>query len=285
MTIKKVSVVGGGAMGSGIAHVSAQSGYEVKLHDVDEKALQKALATIEGSLQRGVERQKLTNEQKEGTLKRLKVTVDLKEAANDGDLIIEAIFEDLELKRKIFKELDRIAPPKAILASNTSSLSITAIAQATQRPESVIGIHFMNPVPLMKGVEIIPGLLTREEIVKQSIAFVESLEKVPVRAVDYTGFIVSRILDVMLNEAVLCAMDGNKPEEIDKAMKVCTNFPMGPLELIDLAGADILLHVMEAMQQEFGDKYRPAPLLRKMVASGHLGQKAGSGFYDYTKKA
>ena len=285
MVISKVAVIGSGTMGTGIAQVSAQAGYEVKLRDIDESALQKALVTIEKSLERGVERQKLTSEQKEETLKRIRTTIDLKEAAQDADLIVEAIFEDLELKRKTFQELDNIAPQQAILASNTSSLPITAIAQATQRPENVIDIHFMAPVPLMKGVEVIPGLLTSEETVNQSISFVESLGKVPVRAVDYTGFAVSRILDVMLNEAVLCVMDGNKPEEIDTAMKVCTNFPMGPLELIDLVGADILLHVMESMQREFGDRCRPAPLLRKMVAAGRLGRKTGAGFYDYTKKA
>lgn len=281
MEIKKVAVIGAGAMGSGIAQVCAASGYEVYLNDVSAEMLKKARASIENSLARFVDRNKISAGEMEGALNRLHTTGDLAGAVKDADLVIEAVFEDLAVKKEIFKKIDEHAPLEALLASNTSSLPIAAIAAVTGRPARVIGLHFMNPVPLMKGVEVIRARLSSDEAVTAGIDFVKSLGKVPAEAVDYAGFIVSRVLDVMLNEAVYCVMDGNEPEEIDRAMKVCTNFPMGPLELIDLAGADILLHVMECLNKEFGDKYRPAPLLVQMVRAGQLGRKTGQGFYSY----
>lgn len=281
MEIKKVAVIGAGAMGSGIAQVCAASGYEVYLNDVSAEMLKKARASIENSLARFVDRNKISAGEMEGALKRLHATGDLAGAVKGADLVIEAVFEDLEVKKEIFKKIDEHAPQGALLASNTSSLPIAAIAAVTGCPARVIGLHFMNPVPLMKGVEVIRARLSSDEAVAAGIDFVKSLGKVPAEAVDYAGFIVSRVLDVMLNEAVYCVMDGNEPEEIDRAMKVCTNFPMGPLELIDLAGADILLHVMECLNKEFGDKYRPAPLLVQMVRAGQLGRKTGQGFYSY----
>lgn len=281
MYIKKVAVIGAGTMGSGIAQVCAASGYEVRLTDVSGGMLEKALANIEKSLARFVSKNKISSDDMKAALSRLYTTTDLVEAVKDVDLVIEAVFEDLEIKKEIFKKIDEHAPRDALLASNTSSLPIAAIAAVTRRPDKVIGLHFMNPVPLMKGVEVIRARLSSDKAVAAGVQFVKSLDKIPAEAVDYAGFIVSRVLDVMLNEAVYCVMDGNKPEEIDKAMKVCTNFPMGPLELIDLAGADILLHVMECLNKEFGDKYRPAPLLVQMVRAGQLGRKTGQGFYSY----
>lgn len=283
MDIKKVAVIGAGTMGSGIAQVSATAGYEVCLTDISQPQLEKAFANIKSSLSKFVQKGKVSSQDMEGALQRIHSTTKLEEAVLEVDLVIEAVFEDLEVKKEIFARIDKHAPQRAVLASNTSSLPITAIAAVTRRPEKVIGLHFMNPVPLMKGVEVIRARLSSDEAVNAGIEFVKSLGKVPAEAIDYAGFIVSRVLDVMLNEAVYCVMDGNKPEEIDKAMKVCTNFPMGPLELIDLAGADILLNVMECLRKEFGDKYRPAPLLVQMVRAGHLGRKTGRGFYEYNK--
>lgn len=282
MAIKKVGVIGAGSMGNGIAQVVALAGYEVYVQDVSQEALDRAKATIQGSLKKFVEKNKITQAEADRTLASLHWTTILEDVA-PADLVIEAIFEDLELKKQTFARLDNLCGPETILASNTSSLPITAIAAATKRPQKVLGTHFMNPVPLMKGVEVIPGRLTSEEVTETVMEFLKSLGKVPVLAVDYPGFIASRVLDVMLNEAIYAVMDGNKPEDIDTAMKVCCNFPMGPLELIDLAGADILLNVMEIMTREMGDKYRPAPLLRQMVRAGHLGRKTGRGFCDYSK--
>jgi 3-hydroxybutyryl-CoA dehydrogenase len=281
MDIKKVAVIGAGSMGSGIAQVCATAGYEVGLNDTSEQAMEKAMSNIKKSLSRFAEKNKISVSEMESALGRLHTTVDLAGAAGWADLVIEAVYEDLAVKKEIFAKLDENAPLHTILASNTSSLPIAAIAAATRRPDKVIGLHFMNPVPLMKGVEVIRARLSSDEAVASGIEFVKSLGKIPAEAVDYAGFIASRVLDVMLNEAVFCVMDGNKPEEIDRTMKVCTNFPMGPLELIDLAGADILLNVMECLRKEFGDKYRPAPLLVQMVRAGQLGRKTGRGFYEY----
>ncbi|MFH1382553.1 MAG: 3-hydroxyacyl-CoA dehydrogenase NAD-binding domain-containing protein [Chloroflexota bacterium] len=284
MEIKTVFVMGAGAMGSGIAQVTAQAGYKVIMEDVKEEYIKKGLAGIDLGLSRQVKKGSLSESDKANIISRISTTTDLN-SARDGDLVIEAIPEDLTLKLKAFRELDAICAPQTILASNTSSLPICAMAAATRRPAQVIGIHFMNPVPVIKGVEIIKARHTSAETFETSKKFVESLGKEPGEALDYAGFIVSRILDAMLNEAVYCIMDGNKPEEVDKLMRICCNFPMGPLELCDLVGTEIVLHGLETMQQDFGDRLRPAPLLKTMVTAGDLGRKTGSGFYDYTKKA
>lgn len=280
--IRKVFVIGAGVMGNGIAQVSADNGYEVKVYDLKKEIIDRAISTIEDSLQRFVKKGKKTEEEKTAILSRITPSLDLRDAS-DADYVIEAVVENLEVKKEIFKNLDSICGEGTILGSNTSSLPISAIATATNRRDKVIGIHFMNPVPMMRGVEIIPGVETSGETLEITKDFIKSFGKEPVVARDYAGFVASRVLDVMLNEAVKCVMDGNDPEEIDKTMKFCCNFPMGPLELIDLAGADILLHVMETMEKEYGDRYHPAPLLRQMVRAGHLGRKTGKGFFDYPK--
>jgi 3-hydroxybutyryl-CoA dehydrogenase len=280
MKIKLIFVQGAGTMGSGIAQVSAQAGFDVTMMDLSMEIVQKGMNIIEKSLQRSVDKGKISGEDKSAILSRIRPTVDLKEA-KEADIAIEAVFEDLEVKKKVFKELDRVCPPHAILASNTSALPIAAMAAVTKRPDKVLGMHFMNPVPVMRGAEIIRAITTSDETMAIGREYLTRLGKEVVEAVDYAGFIVSRILDAMLNEAVRCMMDGNKPEEIDKAMKVCTNFPMGPLELIDLAGVDIVLHGLETMEKDFGDRYHPAPLLYQMVRAGHLGRKTKKGFYNY----
>ena len=286
MEIKTIFIMGAGVMGSGIAQVAAQAGYKAIMEDVSTEFLQKGLATIEKSLNRGVAKGNISEDDKAEILSRISTATDFG-GAKHADLVIEAIPEVLGLKREAFKELDSLCPEHTILASNTSALPIGAIAAATsaKRQPRVIGIHFMNPVPVMKGVEIIPGRHTSDETLIISKEFVQSLGKEPCEAVDYAGFIVTRILDAMMNEAFHCVMDGNKPEQVDKAMKLCCNFPMGPLELCDLAGADIVLHGLETMHNELGDRARPAPLLRSMVRAGDLGRKTGHGFYDYIQKA
>ena len=248
--IKNVFVMGAGTMGSGIAQVSAEAGYDVTLMDMKEEFTKAALANIERSLDRRIKRGDIKEDDKKTTLSRIKTTTTL-DGANSADMVIEAIPEVLSLKLDAFRKLDSICPPHAILASNTSALPISSMAAATKRSGQVIGIHFMNPVPVMKGVEVIVGRHTSEETLKASKEFVKSLGKEPCEAKDYAGFIVSRLVDALMNEAFHCVMDGNKPEEVDKAMKFCCNFPMGPLELCDLAGADIVLHGLETMNEEF----------------------------------
>lgn len=284
MEIKNVLVMGSGVMGSGIAQVAAQAGYKVTIEDISEEYIKKGVASIDRSLSRGVKKGSISEQDKVNIMSRLSTATDLS-SARDADLVIEAIPESLELKLSAFKELDSICQEHTILASNTSSLAISAMAAATKRQPKVIGIHFMNPVPVMKGVELIRGKHTSDETFQTCKAFVESLGKEPCEAIDYAGFIVTRILDAMMNEAFHCVMDGNKPEEVDKAMRICCNFPMGPLELCDLAGADIVLHGLETLNEEFGDRLHPAPLLKTMVRAGDLGRKTGRGFYDYTKAA
>ncbi len=281
MKIQKIAVVGAGIMGSGVAQVSAAAGYRVAVHDIREEMLAKAKAGIETSLNKFVEKGKLARETADDALDRIKFTTELKAAAENADLIVEAVFENLEIKRDVFKKLDACARPDAILASNTSALPITEIGSATGRGAQFVGIHFMNPVPLMKGVEVIRGQLTSDETYTAAKDYVRSLGKEPIEAVDYAGFIVSRLLDVLMNEAVKMVQEGNRPEDIDKAMELCAGHPMGPCRLLDLVGAEIAMHGMETMARDFGDRYKPHPLLKKRVLAGLLGRKTGAGFYRY----
>ena len=282
MDIKTVAVIGAGTMGNGIAQVVAQAGYNVIMTDIKDEFLAKGMSTIGGSLDRLIKKGTLQETDKTAILGRIKTTIDLKEARN-AQMVIESAPEILDLKASIFKDLESICPPETILASNTSALPISAISTSIKRKDKVIGIHFMNPVPVMKGVEVIVSTSTSAETVEASKNFVKSLGKEPCEAKDYAGFIVSRLVDVLMNEAIQCVMDGNKPEEVDKAMRLCANHPIGPLELCDLAGADIVLHGLETMEKEFGERLKANPLLKSQVRSGALGRKTGRGFYDYTQ--
>lgn len=283
MAIKNVFVIGAGTMGNGIAQVSAQAGYNVTMSDIKDEFISNGMAAIEKSLDRGVKKGTMQESEKAEIISRIKTTLDMNDA-KDADLVIEAAPEVIDLKKNIFKQLDEICKDDAILATNTSSLPVGEIAAATKRPEKVVGIHFMNPVPVIKGVEVIPGMKTSNDVLEASKEYIRSIGKEPCEAKDLSGFIVSRLVDVLMNEAIRCVMDGNKPEEIDKAMRLCCNFPIGPLELCDLAGADIVLHGTETMYAEFGERWTPAPLLKSMVQEGKLGRKTSRGFYDYTQK-
>ncbi|NSW82879.1 MAG: 3-hydroxyacyl-CoA dehydrogenase family protein [Syntrophothermus sp.] len=281
MEVKNIGVIGAGAMGSGIAQVSAVAGYNVVLQDIYSTALDKAKSTIEKSLGKLVSKGKLSEADMKAAMERITFTTVLEEACRDAELIIECVFENLELKQKMFQEFEKLCKPEAILGTNTSALPITEIASVTKRGDKVIGIHFMNPVPLMKGVEIIRGQLTSDETMGTTLEYIKKIGKEPAIAVDYAGFIVSRLLDVLMNEAVKLVEEGNKPEEIDKAMELCAGHPMGPCKLLDLVGAEIAMHGMETMERDFGPKYKPHPLLKKRVLAGLLGVKTGKGFYEY----
>jgi 3-hydroxybutyryl-CoA dehydrogenase len=284
MEIKKIMVIGAGQMGGGIAQVSAQAGFETIQYDINMDLVNKGMAVIEKNLARDVSKGKKTEDEKSAIWGRIKPSVSLEDAA-DCDLIVEAIVENFEIKKKVFEELDRIAPAHAILASNTSSLPITQIAAVTKRPGQVIGMHFMNPVPVMKLVEVIRGLATTDEVYNTIEEASIKMGKVPVWCNDVPGFISNRVLQVMINEALWELYEGVAPaKNIDDIMKLGMNHPMGPLELADLIGLDTVLAILNVMYQGYGDpKYRPSPLLKQYVQAGWLGRKVGKGIYDYSK--
>jgi len=280
--IDRVAVIGAGTMGNGIAHLFAQNGFDVTMIDLDEERLKAALETIEANLGRQVRRGTIDDETAKAALGRIE-TATTNSVTEGVDLIVEAVTEDLGLKAKIFAELDQIAKPETILASNTSSISITALAGATKRPERVIGMHFMNPVPVMELVEVIRGLQTSDQTAETTVGLARELGKTPVEVNDYPGFVSNRVLMPMINEAIFCLMEGvAEAEAIDTVMKLGMNHPLGPLALADLIGLDTCLAIMEVLHRELGDdKYRPAPILRNYVAAGWLGRKSGRGFYEY----
>ncbi|MED3571206.1 3-hydroxybutyryl-CoA dehydrogenase [Cytobacillus praedii] len=282
MNVQKIMVIGAGQMGSGIAQVCAQAGYSVLLNDLKQEFVDRGLGVIKKNLNRQVEKERMTAQQMEEVLNNLTPSTELTDA-KDMDLIIEAAVENMEIKTKIFSQLDEIAPAHAILASNTSSLPITEIAAATKRPEKVIGMHFMNPVPVMKLVEIIRGLATADEVYQTIEDITKTLKKVPVEVNDFPGFVSNRVLMPMINEAIFTLYEGVATKEaIDEVMKLGMNHPMGPLTLADFIGLDTCLYIMETLHEGFGDdKYRPCPLLRKYVKAGWLGKKTGRGFYEY----
>lgn len=282
MEIKHIAVVGAGTMGHGIAQVCATYGHRVTLIDVVPEQLERAVEAIRGSVEKLHSKGRLSDEQREAALSNITTATEL-EAASGADFVVEAVVERVEVKREVFSRLDRLTRPEVILASNTSSISITELGAATNRPDQVVGMHFMNPVPLMKLVEVIRGLATSDETTAMVVDLARRLDKTPVEARDFPGFISNRILCPMINEAIYALMEGvGTVEAIDTVMKLGMNHPMGPLELADLIGLDVVLNILEVLHKGLGDdKYRPCPLLRQMVAAGYLGRKTGRGFYTY----
>lgn len=281
-----VSVIGAGTMGNGIAHVFAQSGYKVNMIDVSQDALDRAMKTISTNLERQVTKGTLTEDQKNITLSNITTQTDIVSGVREASLVVEAATENQDLKLKIFKQIDENAPKNAILASNTSSISITKIASVTSRPQQVIGMHFMNPVPIMKLVEVINGYATSKEVTQQIMDLSKNLGKIPVEVNDYPGFVANRILMPMINESIYTLFENVAGvEEIDTVMKLGMAHPMGPLQLADFIGLDVCLAIMRVLHDGFGNpKYAPCPLLVNMVTAGYLGRKSGEGFYDYSNK-
>jgi len=283
--MERITVIGSGTMGNGIAHVFAMSGYQVSLMDVDHAALDRAIQTIGKNLDRMLAKERITEADKSSTLANISTSTNLSEAVKDSFLVVEAASENMDIKMRIFTDLDRLCQPETILASNTSSISITKIAASTNRPEKVIGMHFMNPVPVMKLVEVIRGYATSDEVTAQVMELSKKLGKAPVEVNDYPGFVANRILMPMINEAIYALFEGvSGVEGIDTVMKLGMAHPMGPLQLADFVGLDICLSILQVLHDGLGNpKYAPCPLLVNMVMAGHLGVKSGNGFYDYAE--
>ena len=284
MAVKKIGVIGAGTMGHGISLVTAKAGFDVVMQDIKDEYVQKGLSKIEKFLDKSIEKGKMSSDEKKKILSKIKGTTKL-EDMKDADLVVEAIFENVKIKKEIFQELDKICKKETIFASNTSTIPITDLASVTSRPEHFIGMHFMNPVPIMKLVEVIRGLRTSDDTAKLIKELAEKMGKIPVEVNDGPGFVSNRVLFAMINEAIFCLQDQTgTAESIDSVMKLGMNHPMGPLELADLIGLDVSLNILNVLYDGFNDsKYRPCPLLKKMVYAGYLGRKSGRGFYDYSR--